>query len=266
MVSRVSSRSWDKPILGLILNSIHQLLDLATVIWLFLNVWFRKFSRTNNNVHEDFFKLKASCSKNLTKIPNHIALAFLEPAISIPDVSKLVVWSIASGANCISLYDIKGFLKDKQLELISSLQLITKKLPRDQFNIHWHDNSGLLKSNGKDLSSSPGQIHICLLSRQDGGPDIVQAAQRLAAQVANGNLKSESLDESLLGSALTANRGLPDPDVLMRFGLAHSNLGFPPWQIRLSEIHDIDTHREVSLRDFFQVLSKFSKCEQRFGH
>ena len=261
MATRVSSRPWDKPVLGLILNAIHHFIDFATSIWLFITITLRRFS--NDKIQGDFAKLKASSSASLTKIPNHIALAFLEPTISIPDVSKLVIWSIASGATCISLYDIKGFLKASQIELISSLNSMTKKLPK--FNIHWHDNNGL-KSNGKDSSFSPGQVHICLLSRLDGGPDIVQAARRLAAQVANGNLRSEALDESLLGSALAANRGMPDPDVLLRFGLAHSNLGFPPWQIRLSEIHDIDTHREVSKHDFFQVLLKFSKCEQRFGH
>ena len=33
-----------------------------------------------------------------------------------------------------------------------------------------------------------------------------------------------------------ATSGLPDPDLAIVFGGVNSTLGFPPWQIRLTEI------------------------------
>ena len=95
---------------------------------------------------------------------------------------------------------------------------------------------------------------------------IVQAARKLARHVANGDLKVDEVNETVLEANLgSANKGLPDPEVLLRFGLAHSNQGYPPWQIRLSEIHDMDTHHSVSYLDFLNILFKYSRCHQRFG-
>ena len=87
----------------------------------------------------------------------------------------------------------------------------------------------------------------------------------LAKRVKSGSLNVDSIDEQLVGSNLKGNKGLPDPDLLIRFGLASSNLGFLPWHIRLTEIHDIPTHFDIECWDFFQVLLGYSKCEQRFG-
>ena len=76
---------------------------------------------------------------------------------------------------------------------------------------------------------------------------------------------AEDIDESSVSSALGANRGLPDPEVLVRVGPSHTNMGFLPWQIRLTEIHQLDGLRGVRWEDFFGVLRRYSKCEQRFG-
>ena len=76
---------------------------------------------------------------------------------------------------------------------------------------------------------------------------------------------AEDIDESSVTFALGANRGLPDPDVLVRVGPSHTNMGFLPWQIRLTEIHQLDGLRGVRWDDFFGVLRRYSKCEQRFG-
>ena len=87
----------------------------------------------------------------------------------------------------------------------------------------------------------------------------------LSERVKSGNLDVDSIDENLVGSNLRGNNGLPDPDLLIRFGLASSNLGFLPWHVRLTEIHDLPTHFDIECWDLFQVLLLYSKCEQRFG-
>ena len=76
---------------------------------------------------------------------------------------------------------------------------------------------------------------------------------------------AEDINENSVSGALEANRGLPDPDVLVRVGPSHTNMGFLPWQIRLTEIYQLDSLRGVRWSDLYGVLQKYSKCEQRFG-
>lgn len=37
-------------------------------------------------------------------------------------------------------------------------------------------------------------------------------------------------------SYFTGTKGMPDPDLVMKFGTVDSTLGFLPWHIRLTEI------------------------------
>jgi undecaprenyl pyrophosphate synthase len=75
----------------------------------------------------------------------------------------------------------------------------------------------------------------------------------------------DSIDEDLISATLQTNRGLPDPTILIRIGLSSSNLGFLPWQTRLTEIYDWPSLMTFTFQNFFRILQKFSKCEQRFG-
>ena len=261
---------------AIVLHILHNILDFFVFVWLQVNTLRRKLIFRDHHIKEDFYYLEKNSQHILNKVPRHIALAFLESTISIEDVAKLVIWSIASGSTCISLYDYHGYLKTHKNKLIERLDELSKFWPNNLFKINWHhgetnhNNAGGTPPkphhNGSIFRNEIEFIHVCLLSKLDGQADIVKAAQKLAHNVADGTLIVENVNETLLTSALSTNRGLPDPELLLRFGMAHSNVGFPPWQIRLSEIHDIDTHKAVARYEFFHVLMKFSKCEQRFGY
>ena len=118
---------------------------------------------------------------------------------------------------------------------------------------------------GTSSSSSPHDVHVSLLSREDGRPDIVRAAVDLARRVATRDLAPAAIDEDLVTANLRANRGMPDPDLLVRFGAATSNMGFLPWQTRLTEMHRIESHLYLGWSDLRAVLEKYSNCGQRFG-
>jgi len=262
---KVETMAWQRPLLELFLTLIHQMFDFCAKVWLCSNLLMKKLSsiRTDvrSNIKNDFLEIDAT-KRNLTKIPNHIAFAFLESSISLHEVAQLVLWSIACGAKGISLYDPPGFIKQQKPDLERMVngyvrQLVNCVENNQTFEISW---------NGIGCSNNGNRFTICLFSREDGQEDIVQAARKLAEDVAKGDLKVDDVNETRLEANLgSANKGLPDPEVLLRFGLAHSNQGYPPWQIRLSEIHDIDTHHGISPSDFLKVLLKYSRCEQRYG-
>ena len=106
---------------------------------------------------------------------------------------------------------------------------------------------------------------VSLLSAEDGKADVSSAAASLAADVASGDLDPASISVEAVSSRLRTNRGMPDPDLMVRFGRTSSNMGFLPWQVRLTEIYDHPSHRHIDRGDFNSILFKFSRCEQRFG-
>lgn len=57
-----------------------------------------------------------------------------------------------------------------------------------------------------------------------------------------------------------------DPDLLICFNSDQRTLqAFPLWQIRLTEIFFLTTHRHLNKSQFLYILKRFSRCQQRFG-
>ena len=50
-----------------------------------------------------------------------------------------------------------------------------------------------------------------------------------------------------------------------RLGTLASNVDFLPWQLRLTEMHSIASHRAVAPEQLFRVLRQYGRCEQRLG-
>ena len=109
------------------------------------------------------------------------------------------------------------------------------------------------------------QVSISLLSREDGKQDIVNAAKRLGRGVQGGSLKAQDISVASLGSHLGTNSGLGDPCVLVRLGGVASNLDFPPWHLRLTEMFSLPGQRGVSPDSLVRVLRQYARCEQRLG-
>ena len=47
-------------------------------------------------------------SKALSKLPLHLGIVILEDDISFADIANIVVWCMAMGISCISIYDRSG--------------------------------------------------------------------------------------------------------------------------------------------------------------
>jgi undecaprenyl pyrophosphate synthase len=184
----------------------------------------------------------------------------------------MIVWCVAMDIKTISLYDLDGKLKEKNNLNIE----ISKKLPlpiQESQIVQWNTHSVLHTSkshNGFKISDnttskemSKDIIKLNVLSKEDGQHEFNIMAKSLAKKIKSGQLLVDSIDENLIDSSLNGILGISDPDLLIRFGLASSNLGFLPWHIRLTEIHDIPTHFDIECWDIFRVLQRYSKCEQR---
>ena len=225
--------------------------------------------------------------KNFSKIPKHIAFLVLENDIVYDDLANLVMWSVLVGINVISLYDVHGKLKKNQGTLLSAINKEYRKYAGqiEPFRLLWrpHDEEQeteqavLVKQNGLMYPDSNGNgvcnsnketqrtVSISLLARQDGKEDLVRAARSLGREVLQREIRKEAIDLDVVGSRLRTNQDLTDPCVLVRLGLAGrlaSNIDFPPWQTRLTEIFPLES---VSPASFNRIIRQFARCEQRVG-
>eukprot|EP00095_Tigriopus_kingsejongensis_P005105 maker-scaffold161_size295871-snap-gene-1.28 protein:Tk05105 transcript:maker-scaffold161_size295871-snap-gene-1.28-mRNA-1 annotation:"hypothetical protein SINV_13023" len=178
------------------------------------------------------------------QVPHHLALVVLEDQISFADLARLLQWSIELRIPNLSLFDPLGRIKAQPYELKAALaaQIEAPDAPR----IKWHHNGIQEDHPGRNgLSQGAGLVHIALVDRSDGRADIVATARGLAQRCARGEMVARDITEDLVGASLRANHGLPDPDCLIRFGRIQSNLGFLPWQSRLTEMHALPSHYRV---------------------
>lgn len=222
------------------------------------------------------------CSR-LPKMPQHIAFLFLED-LSCADIAKLIVWTVMADIPVISLFDPSGELKERQDELLLAVRIeYVEQTSADEIpplSLSWRPHTDsetvVVHSGGKYMypdtngngSSSVGsekKLSVSLLCPKDGKKDIVNAAREIASEVEKGGLNPSDISEQFLSDKLKTNQGLPDPCLLVRFGSVASNADFPPWQIRLTEMHHLTTHRRITSDQYLEVLFKYAKCHQRFG-
>jgi len=230
-----------------------------------------------------------------SKRPQHISFLLLERELVWRDLARLVVWSVQAGVSVISLYDAKGRLKERQDLLLQELTEQFKQVEVAPLHLEWRphhprdgaraaivapgglgiypdtNGRGTGKVNGRGGSGGASEggsgrhVTISLLGPEDGKPDVALAARGLAARVAGGQLAVEAVTADTLAEALATNQGLPDPCLLVRLGQAQSNGGFPPWQLRLTELHSLPSHRGVLPTQLEDLLNRYGSCQQRFG-
>lgn len=95
--------------------------------------------------------------------------------------------------------------------------------------------------------------------------DVVQAARRLAEDVAAGRLDPAAVDEAAVAERL-ALAGLPDPDLLIRTGGEHRISNFLLWNLAYAECWF--THclwPDFGEQELDAALERFRRVERRFG-
>jgi undecaprenyl diphosphate synthase len=108
-------------------------------------------------------------------------------------------------------------------------------------------------------------LTLALALNYGGRAEIVAAVQRLARQVAAGELTPAQIDEARLSNALYT-AGLPDPDLLIRTAGELRVSNFLLWQISYAELYVTDVlwpdFRTGQLHD---ALRAYAGRQRRFG-
>ncbi len=122
-----------------------------------------------------------------------------------------------------------------------------------------------LMQDAETLTQANEGLRLNIAVNYGGRWDMLQAARRLAACVAAGELKPEAIDERTLAGALSLG-DLPEPDLFIRTGGEQRISNFLLWQLAYTELY----FTEVLWPDFDEhcldeALAWFAGRQRRFG-
>jgi undecaprenyl diphosphate synthase len=117
----------------------------------------------------------------------------------------------------------------------------------------------------EELTAGNTVLNLQLAVSYGGRWDILQAARRLAAQVASGALRPEAIDEQRFASELALAQ-VGDPDLFIRTGGDHRISNSLLWNLAYTELHICDTlWPDFDVPHLEAALVSFTSRERRFG-
>ncbi|KAJ5260510.1 hypothetical protein N7478_012115 [Penicillium angulare] len=237
--------------------------------------------------------------RGLKRLPQHLSILLTlrteddTLAVLMDEVAELVAWSACAGISQLSIYEKTGALKS----CIPALhQIITTKLasyygsPSQQPNLQlFAPHHPIYGANSNPRSEVP-PLTLLLLSATDGRETMVDLTKTLAEMSQNGKLSPEDITPELVDAEISEitsqplqsetesdrapiNIIKPEPDLLLIFGPYLKLDGYPPWQIRLTEMyctgdrsHGMTGYGEaVEYQGFMRGLWHYAGAQMRFG-
>ena len=114
------------------------------------------------------------------------------------------------------------------------------------------------------MTASNGGLNLCLALSYGGRAEIVDAAKRLAREVAAGRLSPEAIDEDAISARLYQPGH--DPDLLVRTAGELRISNFLLWQMSYAEIYVTDAcWPEFDVAELHKALSAFAGRTRKFG-
>jgi undecaprenyl diphosphate synthase len=115
------------------------------------------------------------------------------------------------------------------------------------------------------LTAANQRMTLVIAVAYGGRWDIAAAARELAQRCVAGELRAESIDETLLGNQLSL-AGFPDPDLLIRTGGEQRISNFLLWNLAYTELYFCDTlWPDFSEKELAAAIDHFGRRQRRFG-
>ncbi len=115
------------------------------------------------------------------------------------------------------------------------------------------------------LTAANTGLTLVVAINYGGRWDIVDAARRLAAEVAEGRLAPEAIDEARFASELSI-AGLPEPDLFIRTGGEQRISNFLLWHLAYTEFYFTDVlWPDFGREALADALASFGRRQRRFG-
>jgi undecaprenyl diphosphate synthase len=117
----------------------------------------------------------------------------------------------------------------------------------------------------EQLTAGNAAMQLCIAANYGGRWDIVQACRALAAEVRDGRIEVDAIDEARLGSYF-ALHDLPEPDLFIRTGGERRISNFLLWQLAYCELYFCDTlWPDFDAAALRAAMADFAGRERRYG-
>ncbi|KAF5951638.1 hypothetical protein HYC85_009582 [Camellia sinensis] len=223
------------------------LLLLWHILHFMIRIWY--FARGIADMLESYLissgLLKGYNTLNLDNLQNLAIVVDSEEAHQPSKVAELLLWLASLGVKNVYLYDIEGVLKKSKEAILERLvvAILSDKVTLRNYPL---------------LDRKP---NLEFVSYSDGKEAVAKAASLLFQKHYLGREEKEPpiFTESHVSEALSAvGSGGPDLDLLLVYGPARCHLGFPPWQIRYTEIIHMGPLKSMKYGSLIKAMRKFS--------
>ncbi|XP_071480033.1 dehydrodolichyl diphosphate synthase complex subunit nus1-like [Diadema antillarum] len=259
---------------SILLRFVHVLIWIRIQIAVHVSIILNRVSAALCNFDFQRKRMRERCRtdcKQLSKLPLHLGIQILENQVSEKDVASMLVWCMTMGIPYVTMFDVKGHLKNTASDFGKILEKRVSEVCTtcDQlvFQLEVPERNGSLSAKIVYKSSSEGsdKTRIALISSSDGRQDIVSAARKICQTVADKQSRASDVGIPQLDEHFNTSTVFPDPELIVQFGSVNSLVGFAPWKIRVTEIMTLPTHRSLNYSSFLGVLHSFSQTKQRYG-
>ena len=107
-------------------------------------------------------------------------------------------------------------------------------------------------------------LSILLLSSEDGRDSLVDLTKTLAEMSQRSKISSSDISIDLVDAEVSESV-MGEPDLLVLFGPTVELSGYPPWQLRLTEIFHVQDNNGVGYQVFLRALYNYANAQMRFG-
>ncbi|KAG0427461.1 hypothetical protein HPB47_025475 [Ixodes persulcatus] len=201
------------------------------------------------------------CVRNVKQVPKDAGMAVLEETVDLHAVARFVLWCMAVGIKTLAVYDINGTVLEKieQFKTVMKDALQDARCPKDA--VQFVENS----DDAKKINGT-AEVKLYVIGPEAGRAGLATALGTLCEDYKCGLLKDEDVTQDTVDKYIKNQaNGMPDPEIIFRFGNSNALLGYPPWHVNHSEILDLGYHRDVLPSEFVEVLEIYSKIEKRYG-
>jgi dehydrodolichyl diphosphate syntase complex subunit NUS1 len=202
----------------------------------------------------------------------------------IDETAELATWCACADIPLLSVYEKTGTSTTSAVSLSCAaranlrLGVLKKHMPRvyeavllkftfyfggqhPALSVTSPHKEGLLSPEG---DSKQGHLKLHLISEEDGRESMVDLTRTLADMSQRGKLSPRDISLELIDAELSEGI-LPEPDLLILFGPHVELSGYPPWQIRLTEIFCLRDNQGFGYQVFLKALRNYSKAQFRRG-
>ncbi|PSN63072.1 di-trans,poly-cis-decaprenylcistransferas-like protein [Corynespora cassiicola Philippines] len=223
--------------------------------------------------------------RHLEQMPEHLSVVLeiheddesqgisgLEGLVS--DVCEIAAWTTSAGIPFLSVYERTGALKRRIPELhnavsqtleayFGSRRKPTLSLRAPHLGTYSPPNTPP-SSDVNGAGSERPRLVMQLLSEVDGRDTVIDLTKTLTKMAQKGHIQVKQISEELIDGELIDHMS-KEPDLLILFSPTITLKGYPPWQLRLTEIFHLPDNKGVNYQVFLRALHSYAKMEMRLG-